>query len=298
MEWQQLEYFQTVARLQHMTLAAKALAITQPALSRSISRLESELGVPLFERSGRNIILNRFGQLFQKRVVRILKEYKEARLELENLLSPEHGEVALGFLHTLGVHQIPDFIRSFRKIYPSIQFQLHENSSQKLLEMLLKGEIDLFMGSLLEANQQIQWTPLWKEELFLMVPNGHRLAGVKKINLEDIRNEPLISYKKGFGLRTIVDDLLVEANIHPPIPFEGEDSHTIAGLVTAGLGITFLPNTKGLDLSGITLLSIQHPKCHRIIGIATMKERMLAPPTEKFHKFVIDFFDDVSIDKE
>lgn len=139
MEWQQLEYFHTVARLQHMTLAAQTLCITQPALSRSIARLEKELGVPLFERNGRAIVLNRYGRLFLNRVNRIMNEYQEGKRELEDLIHPEHGEVSLGFLHTLGVHSIPDVIRSFRSAYPQIHFQLHQNSTQFLLDQLSAG---------------------------------------------------------------------------------------------------------------------------------------------------------------
>ena len=88
MEWQQLEYFQTVARMQNMTSAARAMNITQPALSRSIARLESELNVPLFERKGRSIVLNRYGELFLIRVERMMEEYQAGRREIEQLLDP------------------------------------------------------------------------------------------------------------------------------------------------------------------------------------------------------------------
>ena len=100
MEWQQLEYFVTVAKLEHMTRAAEALAISQPALSRSISKLEEELGVPLFDRQGRSIMLNRYGELFLYRVQRMRKEYEKAVLELQELNNPELGDVSLGFTYT------------------------------------------------------------------------------------------------------------------------------------------------------------------------------------------------------
>ncbi|MGD8190727.1 LysR family transcriptional regulator [Brevibacillus ginsengisoli] len=290
MEWQQLEYFQTVARLQHMTLAAQSLSISQPALSRSIARLENELGVPLFERSGRSIVLNRYGRLFLKRVNRIMHEYSEGKQEIEDLIHPEHGEVSLGFLHTLGVQFIPDLIRSFRCLYPEIRFQLHQNGTQILLDQLASGEIDLCMAALQDTKLPIQWTELISEELFVIVPKDHRLARSKQILLEEIRNEPLISFKKGYGLRKIMDDLLLEAGISPVIRFEGEEVHTIAGLVAAGLGVAILPDTKGLDLSGISLLSVQRPVCRRVIGIARLEGRYLSPAVEQFQQFVIDYF--------
>ncbi len=120
MEWNQLEYFQTVARVQHMTHASEILSISQPALSRSIARLEAELGVQLFERQGRSIILNSYGQLFLKRVNRIIKEFHEGKQELKDLLDPEYGMVSLGFLHTLGPEIIPNLIGAFRTHYPKV----------------------------------------------------------------------------------------------------------------------------------------------------------------------------------
>lgn len=97
MEWEQLEYFQTLAQMQHVTKAAKSLSITQPALSRSIARLENHLGVPLFDRHGRSITLNQYGHIFLRRVQAMMKEYTEGKEEIQALLKPDQGEVSLGF---------------------------------------------------------------------------------------------------------------------------------------------------------------------------------------------------------
>lgn len=290
MEWQQLEYFQVVANLQHMTRAAEALSISQPALSRSISRLEEELGVHLFERQGRTIGLNRYGRLFLQRVNRILKEYQEGRQEILNLVNPEFGEVSLGFLHTFGSQIIPDLVVSFRSLYPDVRFQLNENKTQLLLDQLESGEIDLCMASPLESRLQIQWVDLRSEELFVFVPKNHPLASRKEILLEEIANESLISFKKGYGLRAIVDHLLEEAGISPTITFEGEEVHTIAGLVASELGVALMPSFIGMDQSRLTLLPVQWPKCSRTIGIAHLEGRYLSPAAALFRQFVIDYF--------
>lgn len=290
MEWQQLEYFQTVANLQHMTLAAERLKLSQPALSRSIARLENELGVPLFDRQGRSIILNRYGQRFLKHVNRILYEYEESKREIQDMINPEKGEVSLGFLHTLGASYIPDLIRGFGKKYPGIKFQLHQNSTQILLNQLTSGEIDLCMSSPTESMPQIEWTHLWSEELFVIAPAGHHLAKLKKIDLEQIANEPLISFKKGYGIRKITDDLLQKAGITPKITFEGEEVRTVIGLVAAGLGVAFIPDIKGVDRKEISLLHVKSPECKRDIGIARVNERYLSPSAIRFWQFVIDHF--------
>ncbi|WP_058303389.1 LysR family transcriptional regulator [Gorillibacterium timonense] len=290
MEWQQLEYFQTVARMQHMTMAAEALSVSQPALSRSIARLEKELGVPLFERSGRSIALSRYGKLFLERVNRILREYQEGRKELEDLLHPDHGEVSLGFLHTLGYEHIPWLIAEFQQKNPNIQFQLHEHSTPRLLQQLEAGDIDLCMASPRETALRVQWENLWYDELCVIVPKQHRLADSGSILLNEIRDEPFIPFKKGFGMRHITDELCRIAGFEPTIAFQGDEVTTIEGFVAAGLGVAIVPNQKSLNRDAVAVLSVRAPICRRLIGMAWVEGRYLSPAAQKFRQFMIERF--------
>ncbi|MCZ8515391.1 LysR family transcriptional regulator [Paenibacillus filicis] len=291
MEWQQLEYFQTVARLEHMTQAAQALSVSQSALSRSISRLESELGVPLFDRQGRSIALNRYGQLFLQRVNRILKEYEDGKLEIRDLLDEDAGEVTLGFLHTLGSHMIPELIVSFRSKYPRVRFQLNQSSTTVLLQQLVHGMLDLcLLSSPSEAVNSVEWKELWSEELFVFVPKQHPLAGRDSIALTEIADEPMVSFKHGYGLRHIIDRLCLQAGFTPRIAFEGEEVPTVAGLVAAGLGVALLPNVKGSGIEHGVKLRVSTPECRRVIGVAWSKDRYLSPSSKRFLQFVLDDF--------
>src|SRR5947208_2509200 len=101
-EWQQLEYFREVAQHEHITQAASQLSVSQPAVSRSIARLEHELGVPLFERQGRSVKLNRYGRAFLAHVERALAEVSEGQRELSDMVGPVRGTVAIGFIHVVG----------------------------------------------------------------------------------------------------------------------------------------------------------------------------------------------------
>ena len=290
MEWQQLEYFQTIAHIQHMTRAAEILSISQPALSRSIARLEAELGVPLFERRGRSIILNRYGRLFLKRVTRIMKEFQEGKQEIKDLLDPEHGEVTLGFLHTLGSEVIPDLIGSFRTHFPKVSFQLNQNNSYSLLKQLELGEFDLCLVTPPGEKDEIQWIKLWSEELYVIVPHGHPLEKRESILLNEIGNESFVSVKKGNALRQITDQLCHDAGIVPRIMFEGEELHTIAGFVASGLGVSLIPDMKDIDQIKISRIRVSWPKCERAIGIAWMEGRYLSSAAKQFKEFVIDYF--------
>ncbi|AGE65677.1 LysR family transcriptional regulator [Bacillus subtilis] len=290
MEWEQLEYFQTLARMQHVTKAAKSLSITQPALSRSIARLENHLGVPLFDRQGRSISLNQYGHIFLRRVQAMMKEYTEGKEEIQALLKPDQGVVSLGFLHTLGTTLVPDLIGSFQQEYPNIAFQLKQNHSYWLLERLKSGDLDLCLLASIKPENPIQWIKLWSEELFVFVPNDHPLASRESITLNEIAGERFILLKKGYALRMTVDELFEKANIQPNIMFEGEEAATAAGFVAAGLGISILPDLKGLDQSKITKIHASWPECQRVIGIAWIKGRFLSPVAETFKQYVISHF--------
>ncbi|TDY59378.1 LysR family transcriptional regulator [Bacillus subtilis] len=290
MEWEQLEYFQTLARMQHVTKAAKSLSITQPALSRSIARLENHLGVPLFDRQGRSISLNQYGHIFLRRVQAMMKEYTEGKEEIQALLKPDQGVVSLGFLHTLGTMLVPDLIGSFQQEYPNIAFQLKQNHSYWLLERLKSGDLDLCLLASIKPEDPIQWIKLWSEELFVFVPNDHPLASRESITLNEIAGERFILLKKGYALRMTVDELFEKANIQPNIMFEGEEAATAAGFVAAGLGISILPDLKGLDQSKITKIRVSWPECQRVIGIAWIKGRFLSPVAETFKQYVISHF--------
>lgn len=288
-EWQQLEYFQTVARMEHMTRAAQFLAISQSALSRSISRMEDELGVPLFDRLGRSIKLNRYGQLFLIRVQRILREYEEGKNEIRDAVDNEAGEITLGFLHTLGSHLIPDLIGAFRAKSPHIRFQLNQSNSSSLVQQLIQGSIDLcLLSSPNETNALVEWKGLWSEELFVFAPVHHRLKDRKSILLKEIADEPMISFKPGYGMRNIIDQLCIDAGFTPKIAFEGEEVPTVAGLVAAGLGVSLFPDVKGLDDHKLVKIRVSSPICRRIIGVAWVKERYLSPPAEHFLQFIMD----------
>ncbi|MCY9168596.1 LysR family transcriptional regulator [Bacillus atrophaeus] len=290
MEWEQLEYFQTLARIQHVTKAAETLSITQPALSRSIVRLENYLGVPLFDRQGRSITLNKYGERFLKRVDSIMKEFTEGKEEIQSLLQPDQGEVSLGFLHTLGTTIVPNLIGAFKDQYPNVHFQLNQSHSNQLLDKLKSGELDLCLLASFPVESNIMWKPLWKEELFLFLPKHHVLATRQEITLNEIATEPFVLMKEGFALRVTIDHIFEQVNITPNIVFEGEEAATIAGFVAAGLGVSILPDFKGLDQTNIAKVRISWPRFERAVGISWIEGKYLSPVAENFKQYIINQF--------
>src|SRR6266567_2573570 len=238
MDLLQLKYFQTVARLEHMTKAARQLYIAQPSLSQTIARLEEELGVPLFDRQGRQKQLNQVGRVFLRRVERIFGELEDARSEIADLAGMERGGIALAVV----IPQIlPDLLRAFLTDHPHVSFRLfHQHSSPTVQQQLEQGEIDLCITSPPIEQQSIGWISLMTEEIYLMVPPGHRLAERTSIDLKEVEHEPFISLKPGNTIRDLTDSFCQQAGFTPKVAFEGDEPSTIRGLITASLGVGFV----------------------------------------------------------
>ena len=288
MEWQQLEYFRVVAKTEHFRNAAELLNISQPALSRSIIKLEEELGINLFDRIGRAVKLNQFGHVFLKRVENGLNEISIGVQEINHLKSPYTGTVSIAFLQTFGISILPDIIRNFNEQYPHIEIELYQNNIFSSIGQLLNREVDLCLITAVTGRSEITWHPLFDEELFLYVPTKHRLAERTSVSLSEIAEDHFIAFKKELGMREVINNFCKEAGISPVIKFEGEDVSTMAGLVSAGLGITIIPEFHGISSGKLKQISISEPYCHREIGLAWLNDTTLSPSGDLFRNYVIE----------
>ena len=185
---------------------------------------------------------------------------------------------------------MPGLLSKFLLYNPDIQFKLYQNATNFLLDQLDAGEIDLCLCSPVPTREKNEWQPLFTEELFVIVPIGHPLAKRSSIELNEIKDEPIVTFKKNYGLRILADQLFMEADLSPFITFEGEEIITVAGLVGAKLGVALIPYVLGIDKTNLSFLPISKPKCQRTIGIAWTKNRYLSPAAQKFKRFVIDSF--------
>ena len=284
MDWEQLDYFRTAGRLQHVTRAAERLGITQPTLSRSLARLERELGVPLFARSGRAVVLTPYGTAFLVRVERALGEIDEGRREIADLSSTARGQIRLGFLRSLGSEYVPEIVRRFRERYPDVTFTFVQNNGATLETQVRTGEVDCcFLAGPLR-DERLQWRWVLDQALVVVVPKTHRLAKQRTISLAAIRDESLLSFKPGHAIRAVTDELCAEADFTPTIVFAGDESSVIRGFVKAGFGIALVPQSNVRD--GLVTLRVRTPRAVRRIGLAWMRERYRTGAERAFERFV------------
>ena len=286
MDFQQLKYFQTLADVENFTRASVKLDLSQPALSRSISRLEDEVGVPLFERKSHGVELNRYGKIFLKHANQALVEINAAKQEINDLTNPLNGTISLAFVQTLGSSFVPELISAFRKEVPSLKFQLYQDTTSKILEQLASTEIDIGFCSPQEPIESFSSIPIVRDELFLIVPNNHRLAGRKEIDLIEVANDPFVLFKSETGIHDVIEEICLKAGFHPKKSFEGLEERSVAGLVGAKFGVALIPFIPGLDMEKISIIRINNPKSVREIRMVWRTNGYMSPAVEKFKTFV------------
>jgi DNA-binding transcriptional LysR family regulator len=285
-----LRQFVAVAREEHMTRAAESLGIPQPTLSRSIARLEAELGVALFARPGRSIKLTRHGRYLLESSERALLTLAASLERLTGEADPGRGRVALGFLHTLGVEIVPRLLRDFRASYPAVRFALVQGGGQRVLAGLRDGEIDLCLTAPLPSGPDVHARGLAEQRIDLFVPAGHRLAARGGVPLAAAAAEDFIVMEHGYGLRAITDAMCHEAGFEPRIAFEGEEADTARGLVGAGLGVSLLPVTvSSLADPLVVPVRVTAPRAARTVGIAWPADRPLTAPAARFRDFALTY---------
>lgn len=255
--------------------------MSQPALSRSILKLEEELGVQLFDRAGRGVRLNSAGKILLHRIERANAECEDAVRELREQRGVTRKTVSIGYFATFGVRLIPELVKSYCAMDPTVKFQLFEGPSPRLAEQLLSGEIDLCIASEF-ADAGIAWQPLFREELFALVPPDHRLAGRSSIDLAELAQDPFVALKPGHALRGTLEDLCRVAGFSPQIKLEGYEVATLRGLVGAGFGVTLSPRRTVAAPTQAVSVPVRHPQCLRSIGMSWRKGRWLSPKTEAF----------------
>lgn len=286
-----LRQFAAAAREEHMTRAAELLGIPQPTLSRSIARLESGLGVPLFTRPGRSVKLTRHGRYLLESSERALLALSASLERLTGEADLARGRVALGFLHTFGGEIVPRLMRDFRASHPAVRFALVQGGSQRLLARLRDGEIDLCLTSPLPSGPDVLARGLAEQRIDLFVPAGHRLAARRGgMPLAEAAAEDFIVMEPGYGLRAITDAMCHEAGFEPRITFEGEEADTARGLVGAGLGVSLLPATvSSLADPSVVPVRITAPRAARTVGIAWPADRPLTAPAAAFRDFALTY---------
>ncbi|WP_413382135.1 LysR family transcriptional regulator [Alkalihalobacillus sp. 1P02AB] len=298
MEFRQIKYFMEVAKREHVTEAADALHVAQSAVSRQLANLEAELGVDLFIRKGRRVKLTPIGKMFFDRMKQAINVIDNARLEVQEYLDPEQGTIRIAFPISMAAYTLPSVIVAFRKRYPNVKFQLKQAVYHELIQGVIDGDFNMaLIGPVPTEHKKVKSQILFTENVVALLPVNHPLANRNTLTLNELQEESFILLPKGFILRDLVVQACHDSGFNPQVSFEGDDIDALKGLVSAGLGLTLIPEITLVDnLPHATIkIPISKPVITRTVGILVSNERQLLPAEKLFYEFLTDFFQEKNI---
>lgn len=288
MELTQLRYFQALAQRSSFTQTANDIAVSQSALSRSIAKLEQEIGTPLFNRQGKELSLTEAGERLLFHANRSIRELDATVQEIAQETERENV-VRVSFLHSLGATILPEILSAFHTQYPEVHIKLNQENSDVLAGQLAAGEVDMCLCSMLNG-ENVAWMYLCSEQIWLAVPANHPLTQKTEVHLQEIDEEPFITLKPEYGMRQQINQFLDLAECKPRVIFEGDEVHTLTSLVAAGLGVSLIPRIPCMEQLGVRFLPIAFPVCQRSVGIAWNAQAVLPPAAVSFQQLAINMF--------
>lgn len=302
MNLRHLKFFVVLAQKQHMANAAESLGISQPSLSYAINNLEKELGVPLFEKDGRNIKLTNYGEIYLKYVTNSLSELERGSEYISELLDINRGHINIGFTFTMGQDLLPRLVHEFQNNLntQNISFSFQQGTTDELVQNLRDDKLDLIFASYPEVNHndhQFNIHHLVDQEIMGAVPLNHPLAQRKIITLNELAQYPFILYSKNSGLRPDIDNLFKSENIEPNIKLESTEDHTIIGFVHWGFGVAIIPHLPQLANNQVKLLHLKVKKNWHPLYTITKSNHFITPATTRFLDFAQNYCQKNYLDK-
>lgn len=274
----QLRVFQAVARERNFSRAGDGLGLSQPAVSRAIGELESQLGLRLLDRSTREVTLTAAGQALVARLARALDELDQALADVQDLAQTRRGKVRVASSPTLSAHLMPACIAACAAREPDIALQLLDRIQQDVLASVRAGEVDFGVVIEPQAPEDLHAETIMRDPFMLVAPAGHPLAQRRRLRWADLDARPLVLLDHASGSRRLIDQALAAHGARCPIAQELGHPTTVFRMVQAGLGLSVMPalalTPEGLP--GLVARPLQ-PRVQRDIVLVHRRQRAPSP---------------------
>lgn len=294
MDFKQLNAFLTISKLQSFTKAADMLGYAQSSITTQVKLLESELGVKLFERIGKNVTLTHEGKKLLPYAKQMLKLSSDIKNTVFSKESPS-GTLTIGAAESLCVLRLPEILKEYRKLYPDVDVSLKFGSCADFRSFLSDNIIDVAfsLGVKIDSAEFISEIEVPEPMLLLAYPD-HPLTNKKEILPKDIKNESLILTDVGCSYRAAFENILNNYHIKPNIALETGSVQAIKQFTMSGLGITLLPKVAVLDeiKSGKLIpLNWAGPNFEIISQVLYHKDKWISPALSEFLKLSRKFME-------
>lgn len=276
-ELRHIKYFLAVAKDLHFRKAAERLFISQPGLSRQIKQMENDLGVILFERHNRKVVLTKAGEYLKRELELHLKNLEQTFYHAKLLNDGKKGDLKFGYVGSAMQDIIPNLLIAFKKAHPNVLFNLMEMDNHKQIEGLLSYDIDLGFVRLDRVPKELEIQPILKEHFCLVLPYSHTLNKENFKGLYQLKEEPFILFDPKYSATYFekVMQIFDDSGFSPIVSHNTIHASSIYKLVANNFGVSIVPkslidvnnkNLKFIELTKIkqkTTLSIVWNKTNR-----------------------------------
>jgi len=283
MSMDQLRSLVEVARRGAITSAARALGLTQPALTRRIQLLEEEFGTPLLSRSQKGVRLTELGQLVEAESRGLLERYDHLKQEVAAHLRLERGSVRIGGGATAVSFLLPPLIRDFRRQHSDIVFQLKETGSREVAADVVRERLELGIVTLPLESDELEVTPLRRDSIVLVTAVDHPFARRGRVPAAALQGVPLIGFERDSAIRRLVDAALESAGVQVEVVMELRSIQSILQMVALRLGVAFVSRL-GVDAAGsaVRVVQVRGVSIRRSLAVVSKRGRPLSVAAEAF----------------
>ena len=279
----QLKYLVAVAEHRHFSKAAENCFVTQSTLSTAIRELEQHLGVMIFERNRKSVLITPVGEKLLAQARTILGEVEDfvglARAEKGSLT----GEIRLGVIPTIGPFLLPRMLCELRQAYGKLRLYLKEETSARLAAMLTQGKLDVLMLAFPYHLRDVETVTLFEDEFLLCMPPGHALEKARSVRQSQLRGESLLLLEEGHCLRDHALKACELQSAETNLVYQGTSLHTLVQMVANGLGLTLLPAVAVAgDVLGDTNLPLRRFKSEKVCRRVGMAWRKSDPRRDEY----------------
>lgn len=274
MELYQMKLFVDLANAGNFTKVANENYVTQAAVTLQIRKLESELGVRLFHRTTRSVTLLEAGQRLLPYARDILQKADEASLAVRDTKDEVTGLVRIASVHSVGLYEMPPYIKQFLKKYPLVSLRIDYRNSDAIYRSLHDSDIDIGIVAYPSEMPRLECIPFLSDHLVLVCREDHVLAQKKKLHLRDLEGQPFVQFSEDTPTRRATDAIMAEHGISVNVRMECDNIEVLKQMVEIGFGIALLPNhavTESDRLGGLRGLELADMRIERPLGILMLK---------------------------
>ncbi|MCB1023346.1 MAG: LysR family transcriptional regulator [Acidobacteria bacterium] len=296
MEIKQLKAFVAIAEERTFTAGAKRVNVTQAAVSMQIRQLEKEVGLPLFTRTPRRVLLTEAGECLLSRARGILREHDSALEEIHEIAGAEHGRLRIGSASAMfATDQLPIILERLKEVYPNSEISVSSGTSETLVDKILHGETDIAFVSLPIEAPNIQTELLYSDEVVAIAHPSHPLAGEKFISAARLAGEKLILGEKGGNTRRMIDNFFEAANAKPNVAMELSRQEAINKMVENNMGVGIAgAKSSAEDVKDGKMVSfwIEGAEIKWNLGLARLRGGYFSPIAKEFVKLCKENFEE------